>query len=107
MGGDSRPIGWFIIKAGAGNERDIASYQDFLEEVVQSRFERVPGVAMSEVRGGRQNELRITFDPYKAASLGVQLPEVVKLVGAKDSSGGFADSIFNLLLKFICIKNIN
>lgn len=91
VGGDSRPIGWFIIKAGAGNERDIASYQDFLEEVVQSRFERVPGVAMSEVRGGRQNELRITFDPYKAASLGVQLPEVVKLVGAKDSSGGFAD----------------
>jgi multidrug efflux pump subunit AcrB len=91
VGGDSRPIGWFIIKAGAGNERDIASYQDFLEEVVQSRFEWVPGVAMSEVRGGRQNELRITFDPYKAASLGVQLPEVVKLVGAKDSSGGFAD----------------
>ncbi len=93
VGGDSRPIAWFIIKADAeaGNDRDIASYQDYLEEVVQSRFERVPGVAMSEVRGGRQNELRITFDPYKAASLGVELPEVVKLVGAKDSSAGFAD----------------
>ncbi len=91
VGGDSRPIAWFVIKAGAGNERDIASYQNFLEEVVQSRFERVPGVAMSELRGGRQNELRITFDPYKAASLGVQLPEVVKLVGAKDSSAGFAE----------------
>ena len=91
VGGDSRPIGWFIIKPVAGNERDIASYQDYIEEVVQSRFERVPGVAMSEVRGGRENELRITFDPYKAASLGIELPEVVRLVGAEDVSAGFAD----------------
>lgn len=91
VGGDSRPIAWFIIKTGEGNDRDIASYQDFIEEVVQSRFERVPGVAMSEVRGGRQNELRITFDPYKAASLGIELPEVARLVGAKDTSAGFAD----------------
>jgi len=91
VGGDSSPIGWFIIKPVAGNERDIASYQDYIEEVVQSRFERVPGVAMSEVRGGRENELRITFDPYRAASLGIELPEVVKLVGAEDVSAGFAD----------------
>lgn len=91
VGGDSRPIGWFIIKPVAGNERDIASYQDYIEEVVQSRFERVPGVAMSEVRGGRENELRITFDPYKAASFGIELPEVVELVGAEDVSAGFAD----------------
>ncbi len=91
VGGDSSPIGWFIIKTVSGNERDIASYQDYIEEVVQSRFERVPGVAMSEVRGGRENELRITFDPYRAASLGIELPEVVTLVGAEDVSAGFAD----------------
>lgn len=91
VGGDSRPIAWFIVKPGAGNERDIASYQDFVEETIQNRFERVPGVAMSEVRGGRENELRITFDPYKAASLGIELPKVVGLVGAEDTSAGFAD----------------
>ncbi len=91
VGGDSRPIGWFIVKTLPGNERDIASYQDYIEEVIQSRFERVPGVAMSEVRGGRENELRITFDPYRAASLGIELPEVVRLIGAEDVSAGFAD----------------
>ena len=91
VGGGSRPIGWFIIKPVVGNEREIASYQDHIEEVVQSRFERIPGVAMSEVRGGRENELRITFDPYRAASLGIELPEVVRLVGAEDVSAGFAD----------------
>ena len=81
VGGDSRPIAWFIVKPTEGNDRPIASYQDYVEEVVQSRFERIPGVAMSEVRGGRENELRITFDPYKAASLGIELPKVVQLVG--------------------------
>ncbi len=91
VGGDSRPIAWFIVKPLAGNEREIASYQDYVEEVIQSRFERVPGVAMSEVRGGRENELRITFDPFRAASLGIELPEVVQLVGAEDISAGFAD----------------
>ena len=92
IGGDSRPIAWFILKPGEGNDRHIASYQDFVEEVVQTRFERVPGVAMSEVRGGREKEVRITFDPYKAASLGVQLPKVSQLAGgSKDVSAGVAD----------------
>lgn len=92
IGGDSRAIAWFILKPLAGNNRDVASYQDFVEEVVQTRFERVPGVAMSEVRGGRERELRITFDPYKAASLGIELPKVAALAGgAENTSGGFAD----------------
>lgn len=92
VGGDSRPIAWFIIKPLPGNERDIASYHDFIEEVVQTRFERVPGVALSEVRGGRKREVRITFDPYKAASLGVQLPVAAELAGGnEDVSGGVVD----------------
>ncbi len=92
IGGRSRAIAWFILKPVAGNDRDVASYQNYVEEVVQTRFERIPGVAMSEVRGGRESELRITFDPYKAASLGIELPRVAQLAGgAKNTSGGFAD----------------
>ncbi|MCK4586027.1 MAG: efflux RND transporter permease subunit, partial [Gammaproteobacteria bacterium] len=92
IGGRSRAIAWFILKPVEGNTRDIASYQNYIEEVVQTRFERVPGVALSEVRGGRESELRITFDPYRAASLGIELPKVAALAGgAKDTSGGFAD----------------
>jgi multidrug efflux pump subunit AcrB len=52
----------------------------------------VPGVALSEVRGGREREVRITFDPYRAAELGVELPEAAALAGgADDMSAGFAD----------------
>ncbi|WP_455205643.1 efflux RND transporter permease subunit, partial [Kaarinaea lacus] len=92
IGGRSRAIAWFILKPLPGNDRNIASYQDYIEEVVQTRFERVPGVALSEVRGGRQREVRVTFDPYKAASLGIELPKVATVTGsAKDISAGFAE----------------
>lgn len=92
VGGDSRAIAWFIIKPTEGNDRHIASYQNFIEDVVQTRYERVRGVARSEVRGGRETEVRISFDPYKAASLGIELPKVARLAGGnKDVSAGTAD----------------
>jgi len=92
VGSNSRAIAWFIIKTKPGNPREITSYNDFVEEVVQTRFERVQGVALSEVRGGRKQEVRITFDPYKAASLGIQLPVAARLAGVnEDVSGGDAD----------------
>jgi len=91
VGGRSRAIAWFILKPLEGNSRDIQSYQDFVEEVIQTRFERVPGVARSEVRGGREQELRITFDPFRAALLGIELPEAARLAGGnEDVSGGEA-----------------
>ena len=92
IGGNARAIAWFIIKPTAGNDKDISSYKNYIEEVVQTRFERVPGVARSEVYGGREREIRITFDPYKAASLGVQIPAASSLIGSgTDVSGGFVD----------------
>ncbi len=92
VGQDARAIGWFIIKTDDDNQRPIESYKDFVEEVVQSRFERVPGVARSEIYGGSDKELRITYDPFKIASLGIQLDKVMKLAGtSKDISAGSAD----------------
>ena len=91
-GGRSRPIAWFIIKPGEGNTRDIETYRDYIEEVVQSRFERVPGVALSEVRGGEELEVRITVDPYQAAGIEVDLVNTARTVGNnEDVSGGTAD----------------
>ncbi len=84
VGGRSRAVAWFIIKPDKGNDRAIESYQDYVEEVIQTRFERVPGVARSEIFGGREREVRITFDAYKAASLGVELPEAARLAGNND-----------------------
>ena len=59
-------IAWFTLTRVPGNERPMASYEDFVREVVQARIERVPGVSNSNAYGGRANEVRITFDPYEA-----------------------------------------
>jgi multidrug efflux pump subunit AcrB len=92
VGVRSQAIAWFIIRTTPENPRNIESYRDFLEEVVQTRFERVPGVARSEMRGGRAREVRITFDPYKAASHGIELPVVARLAGGnEDISAGDVD----------------
>lgn len=92
VGGDSRAIAWFNIQTLPDNPKPISAYKDYLEEVVQTRFERVPGVALSEIFGGRDTEMRITFDPYKTASLGVQVPVVSQLAaGNEDISGGFTE----------------
>lgn len=91
-GGRSRPIAWFIIKPGKDSNINIEDFRDYIEEVVQSRFERVPGVALSEVRGGNEQEIRITVDPYRAAGVGIDLTEAARLVGNnEDISGGTAD----------------
>jgi multidrug efflux pump subunit AcrB len=92
LGERSRAIAWFIIKPLPDNERDIELYLDFVEDVVQTRYERVAGVSKSEVRGGRPREVRVTFDPYRAASLGIELPVIARLAGSnEDVSAGSAD----------------
>ena len=85
-------IAWFSIRPLPGTDIDITAYQDFVEEVVQSRIERVPGVANSDIYGGRARELRITFDPYRAAALGIDVPTLARLTGTNvDVSAGFQD----------------
>ena len=92
VGGNARAIAWFIIKPATGNDKDISSYKNYVEEVVQTRFERIPSVARSEVFGGREREIRITFDPHKTASLGIQIPLASTIIsGGTDISGGFVD----------------
>jgi len=85
-------IAWFALTREAGNSRPMASYNDFVREVIQARIERVPGISNSNSYGGRDNEVRITFDPYEAAALGVDIPTLAGLAGNNnDTTGGFAN----------------
>ena len=84
-----RVIAWFTIVTAPGNQRDIASYQDFVDDTVLTRIERVPGVSSAGAFGGRPYEVRITFDPFKAASIGVDLTRVQSQLGSNtDVSAG-------------------
>jgi multidrug efflux pump subunit AcrB len=85
-------IAWFSIRPLPGNTRPIIEYQDFIEENVKERLERIAGVSSANPRGGRPFEVRITFDPYRAAAIGVDLTRIGQRLGQNaDVSGGFQE----------------
>jgi multidrug efflux pump subunit AcrB len=85
-------IAWFGMSTTEGNDNDIAGYEDFVDEVVQTRLERINGVARTIIYGARASEIRVTFDPYKAAALGIDIPTLAALTGDNtDTTGGFSD----------------
>ncbi len=91
-GGANEALSWFFIQLLPGNDRPIDSYERFVEDVVAARIETVPGVAGVDLMAGADHELQIRFDPYRAAELGVQIPQVAAMAGgARDVSGGFHD----------------
>ena len=86
-------IAWFAIRPAPGNDRPAVEYQDFIEENIIARIERIPGVSESQARGGRPYEVRITFDPYRAASLGIDLTSISADLGDNaDISAGFNET---------------
>ncbi len=85
----SKVIAWFAVAPKPGNETPIETYQDFIEDTVITRIERVPGVSRTGAFGGRRHEVRITFDPYKAANIGLDLTAISGELGANaDISAG-------------------
>lgn len=91
LGGDSfeKIIAWWGIRPKPDNPRPIESYQDFVEDTVVTRLERVPGVSRIGSFGGRRHEVRITFDPFKAANIGLDLTSIATELGTNaDVSAG-------------------
>ncbi|MBS3747302.1 MAG: efflux RND transporter permease subunit [Wenzhouxiangellaceae bacterium] len=85
-------MAWFGIIPKEGNNRPIIEFQDFVEDVVQERIERISGVASATPRGGRPFEVRIEFDPFRAASMGVDLARIGRQLGQNaDVSAGFEE----------------
>ncbi len=89
---DDRPIAWFILKPAPDNPRPIYTYQIFVEDYVKARFERVPGVARSNIFGGRERELQVVVDPEKLAAYGLTLGELIGVLDSENvniSAGSF------------------
>jgi multidrug efflux pump subunit AcrB len=74
-------IAWFAIRPLPGNDRPIVTYQDFVNDNVLPRFEQINGVSSSNAFGGRGYEVRITYDPHLAASLGIDLTKITAIGG--------------------------
>ncbi len=91
-GGPNETLSWFFVQLKPGTPGPVENYRREVEDLLRSRIETVPGVGAVNIRAGAPDELRIEFDAYRAAELGVQIPAVVGVAGsADDVSGGFAE----------------
>ncbi|MGJ8663106.1 MAG: efflux RND transporter permease subunit [Marinicella sp.] len=74
-------IAWFAIRPIEGNERPIVTYLDFISDSVLPKLEQINGVSSANAIGGRAYEVRISYDPYQAAALGVDLTRLSAVGG--------------------------
>ena len=83
-----------LVRPVAGHSvPDIAvQYQQLMEEVVEPRLARVPGVSRVNLEGGRPREVQVRFDPHRLAALGLTPQRLAQtVIAARDVSAGFAN----------------
>jgi multidrug efflux pump subunit AcrB len=92
-GGQTPGAASLLVRVLPGNpNRELASYQKLIEDEIEPRLARIPGVSRVELAGEQPRELHISFDSYRAAALGIQVSDIAQVISrATDSSGGFAD----------------
>ncbi len=91
---DDAPITWIkLLRRDPADERTVAEELDFVEEVIQTTLERIPGVATVNVYGGRERELRVTVDPERLAARRITLAQLVDTLRREniDISAGHLD----------------
>jgi len=88
---EDNPITWIVIIRTPGNERDIHTYGDFAEDVIQDRLERVPGVSRVNVYGGSKDQMEVIVDPDLMARFGLTVTEVVQTLRDANASVSAGD----------------
>jgi HAE1 family hydrophobic/amphiphilic exporter-1 len=108
-----QPIAWFILKPLPGNDRPIYTYEIFAEDFIKARFERVPGVARSNVLGAREREMQVVVDPERLSAYGFTLQEFIRTLEAENvniSGGSFDEGkrryIVRTLAEFVELADV-
>ena len=76
--GDKPALTFFFLQLLPGTPGTVSDYMQFIEDTVRPAIEVVPGVARvsaSQGNGREEQILEILFDPYRAAQLGIDLPQ--------------------------------
>jgi HAE1 family hydrophobic/amphiphilic exporter-1 len=69
---------------------NLNHYRRFAEDVVEARFEKVPGVSQSNVYGGEEDELQVIVNPEQLAARRLTIADVRRALAEQniDVSGG-------------------
>ena len=91
-GSEQNAIAWIILERLSGDNTGIESEYQFVKDFVKPRFERIPGVAESEIYGGVKPEMQVTFDPNSLAAHNITIAEVAAALNRENeniSAGDF------------------
>ncbi|MGJ8664072.1 MAG: efflux RND transporter permease subunit, partial [Marinicella sp.] len=96
VGGQGQPnvasIQVYTQKDNLDADYTSEKYEYVFDEVIEPRLARIPGVSRVNMNSRRPMEVRINFDPYQAAALGVPINSISQsIAAANDVSAGFAD----------------
>ena len=83
-GTEDNPIAWFILLEREATDRPIHEYGNFVEEVVQERLERVPGVGAVNLYGASSRQIEVIVEPELLARYQLTVPDVVNRLRAAD-----------------------
>jgi len=90
---NANAIAWMMLEpAENGFQGDITTLYDFADDYIKPAFERVPGIAASNVYGGRPHEMQVIVDPAKLAARQVTLSEMAAALDRENrnySAGDF------------------
>jgi hydrophobic/amphiphilic exporter-1 (mainly G- bacteria), HAE1 family len=86
-----------ILIMGASSNMDPLQMRRIIDNEIKYRIERIPGVAMLDIWGGREREIHVNLDPDRLKSLDVPLEQVlarlraanVTLPAGEIETGGF------------------
>jgi hydrophobic/amphiphilic exporter-1 (mainly G- bacteria), HAE1 family len=93
---NANAIAWFIL-VSAGDKPftgDISTLYDFVDDQIKPEFERIPGLASSNIFGGRQHEVHVIVDPARLAARQVtvnQLAAALERENRNYSGGDFEE----------------
>jgi len=85
-GSEDNPIAWIVMLRDKGNSKPVHEYGDFMENTVQDRLERVPGVSRVDIHGGTAKQMEVIVNPEQMARYGLTVSNVLRTLRAANAS---------------------
>ena len=90
-GSEQNAIAWIVLERLGGDNTGIETEYQFIKDFIKPRFERIPGVAESEIYGGIEPEMQVTFDPSALAAHRVTIAEVAAALSRENENVSAGD----------------
>lgn len=71
-----------VLICGVATDIDLLEARNIIDNQVQYRIERLPGVATLRVYGGQEREIKVELDPDKVKAFGLSLDQVLQIIKA-------------------------